>query len=49
MFLGALVGAALRPSLSQALGLLVALVLLVPVAVAAARLSRSRPAWDDPL
>jgi len=48
MFLGALVGAALVLHVSQALGLLVAVVLLVPVAIAAARLSRSRPAWDDP-
>jgi uncharacterized membrane protein YoaK (UPF0700 family) len=48
MFLGALVGAALVLHASRALGLLVAVVLLVPVAVAAARLSRSRPAWDDP-
>jgi uncharacterized membrane protein YoaK (UPF0700 family) len=49
MFLGALVGAALVLHEGRALGLLVAVVLLVPVAVAAARLSRSRPAWDEPL
>jgi uncharacterized membrane protein YoaK (UPF0700 family) len=48
MFLGALVGAALVLHAGRTLGLLVAVVLLVPVAASAARLSRSRPAWDDP-
>jgi uncharacterized membrane protein YoaK (UPF0700 family) len=48
MFLGALVGALAALRVSKPLGLLFALVLLVPVAVVAARLSRSRPAWDEP-
>lgn len=48
MFAGALVGASLELHVSQALGLLVALVLLVIVAVAAGRLSRGGPAWDAP-
>jgi uncharacterized membrane protein YoaK (UPF0700 family) len=48
MFVGALVGAALELHVSQPLGLLVALVLLVVVAVAAGRLSRGGPAWDSP-
>jgi uncharacterized membrane protein YoaK (UPF0700 family) len=48
MFIGALVGAALELHVSQPLGLLVALVLLVVVATAAGRLSRGGPAWDSP-
>jgi uncharacterized membrane protein YoaK (UPF0700 family) len=48
MFLGALVGALLVLRVSQPLGLLVALVLMVSVALAAGRLSRGRPAWDQP-
>lgn len=46
MFVGALVGAAMVLHLSKPVGLLLAFVLLAPVAVAAARLSRSHPAWD---
>jgi uncharacterized membrane protein YoaK (UPF0700 family) len=48
MFLGALVGASAALRVSKPLGLLLALVLLVPVALVAARLARSRPAWDQP-
>jgi uncharacterized membrane protein YoaK (UPF0700 family) len=48
MFGGALVGAAAVLHLSRPLGLLFALVLLVPVGLAASRLSRHRPAWDQP-
>jgi len=48
MFAGALAGATLELRVSQPLGLLVALVLLVIVAVAAGRLSRGGPAWDRP-
>jgi uncharacterized membrane protein YoaK (UPF0700 family) len=48
MFAGALAGATLELRVSQPLGLLVALVLLVIVAVAAGRLSRGGPAWDSP-
>jgi uncharacterized membrane protein YoaK (UPF0700 family) len=47
MFAGALVGAMLVLHVHVALPLLLALVLLVPVAVAAGRLSRSKPAWDQ--
>ena len=46
MFLGGLIGAATVLHVAKPLGLVFALVLLVPVSVAAARLSRSRPAWD---
>ncbi len=49
MFVGALVGAVLELRVSRPLGLLVALVLLVTVAVSAGRLSRGGPAWDGPL
>ncbi len=48
MFVGALVGAVLELRVSRPLGLLVALVLMVAVAVAAGRLSRQAPSWDDP-
>jgi uncharacterized membrane protein YoaK (UPF0700 family) len=48
MFVGALVGASLELHVSQPLGLVVALVLLVIVALAAGRLSRGGPAWDSP-
>jgi uncharacterized membrane protein YoaK (UPF0700 family) len=48
MFVGALVGAALELHVSQPLGLLVALVLLLTVALSAGRLSRGGPAWDTP-
>jgi uncharacterized membrane protein YoaK (UPF0700 family) len=48
MFIGALVGATLELHVSQPLGLLVALVLLVTVALAAGRLSRGGPVWDTP-
>jgi uncharacterized membrane protein YoaK (UPF0700 family) len=48
MFVGALVGAALVLHVSQPLGLLVALVLLVVVALAGGRLSRGGPVWDSP-
>ena len=48
MFVGALIGALTELKVSQPLGLLLALVLLVTVAVAAAHLSRARPAWDRP-
>ena len=48
MFAGALAGAATVLHLSRPLGLLFAVILLVPVGVAAARLSRSRPEWDRP-
>ncbi len=48
MFVGALVGATLELHVSQPLGLLVALVLLVVVALAAGRLSRGAPLWDSP-
>jgi len=46
MFVGALVGACLVLHVGRPLGLLVALLLLLPVTVAADRLSRSHPAWD---
>ena len=46
MFVGALGGAYLVLHVSRPLDLLVALMLLVPVTVAADRLSRSHPAWD---
>jgi hypothetical protein len=46
MFAGAMVGTLLVLHVHVALPLLVAVVLLVPVAAAAARLSRSKPAWD---
>ncbi len=49
MFLGALVGALAALRVSRPLGLVFALCLLVPVAVVAARLSRTRPAWDQPI
>jgi uncharacterized membrane protein YoaK (UPF0700 family) len=48
MFLGALVGALAELKVSQPLGLLLATVLLVTVAVTAGRLSRGGPAWDRP-
>jgi uncharacterized membrane protein YoaK (UPF0700 family) len=48
MFLGALIGAACELRVSQPLGLLIASVVLVTVAVSAARLSRGRPLWDSP-
>jgi uncharacterized membrane protein YoaK (UPF0700 family) len=48
MFAGALAGAFLVLHVSKPLGLLVALVLLVVVAVAAGRLSRGGPVWDSP-
>jgi uncharacterized membrane protein YoaK (UPF0700 family) len=48
MFLGALIGAVAELHVSRPLGLLVAMVLLVVVAVGAAHLSRSGPAWDRP-
>jgi uncharacterized membrane protein YoaK (UPF0700 family) len=48
MFVGALVGATLVLQVSRSLGLLVALVLLLAVALAAARLSRDAPVWDAP-
>ncbi len=47
MFVGALVGAATILHASRPLSLAIALVLLVPVAVLAGRLSRTRPAWDQ--
>jgi uncharacterized membrane protein YoaK (UPF0700 family) len=46
MFVGALVGALSVLHVSKPLGLLFALVLLVPVAATAGRLSRSHPVWD---
>jgi uncharacterized membrane protein YoaK (UPF0700 family) len=46
MFLGALAGAVAVLHARHALPLLFALVLLVPVAIGAGRLSRSKPAWD---
>ena len=46
MFCGAVVGALCVLHLGRAVGLAFALVLLVPVALVAARLSRPRPAWD---
>ena len=46
MFIGALVGALCQLHLAEPVGLVVVLVLLVPVAVAATHLSRSRPPWD---
>ncbi|MGO8871474.1 MAG: YoaK family protein [Acidimicrobiales bacterium] len=46
MFVGALIGASLVLHVAKPLGLLLALVLLVPVTVAAATLARSGPAWD---
>ena len=46
MFVGALVGAACVLHVGKPVGLLVALVLLVPVAGVAGKLSRARPAWE---
>jgi uncharacterized membrane protein YoaK (UPF0700 family) len=43
---GALIGALVVFHVDRPLDLVVALALLVPVAVAAGRLSRSGPAWD---
>jgi uncharacterized membrane protein YoaK (UPF0700 family) len=48
MFGGALIGALTVVHLGKPVGLLVAAVLLVPVAVVAERLSRPTPAWDRP-
>ncbi len=48
MFVGALIGAVTELRVSQPLGLLLALLLLIGVALAAAHLSRGRPAWDSP-
>jgi uncharacterized membrane protein YoaK (UPF0700 family) len=48
MFVGALIGAYAVLHLSKPLGLLIALILLVPVTVIAGRLSRSHPVWDQP-
>jgi uncharacterized membrane protein YoaK (UPF0700 family) len=48
MFLGALIGAVTELHVSRPLGLLIAMVLLMVVAVSAAHLSRGRPAWDRP-
>ena len=47
MFVGALIGAFCVLHLSRPAGLVVALVLLAPVAVIAGRLSRSHPAWEE--
>jgi uncharacterized membrane protein YoaK (UPF0700 family) len=49
MFVGALVGAFLVLHVSRPLGLLCALILLVPVAVSSAHLSRAHPAWEQPV
>ena len=46
MFCGAVVGALCVLHLGKAVGLAFALVLLVPVALVAGRLSRPHPAWD---
>ena len=46
MFVGALVGAALVLHADKPLALLVALVVLVPIAVMAGTLSRAHPVWD---
>jgi uncharacterized membrane protein YoaK (UPF0700 family) len=46
MFTGALVGAFFVLHVTKWLGLMVALLLLVPVTLAAGRLSRSNPIWD---
>jgi uncharacterized membrane protein YoaK (UPF0700 family) len=46
MFVGALIGAFTVLHVSKPLGLLIALVLLVPVTIVAGRLSRPHPAWD---
>jgi uncharacterized membrane protein YoaK (UPF0700 family) len=48
MFLGALVGALTELKVSRPLGLLIATVLLVTVAVSAAHLSKDQPQWDRP-
>jgi uncharacterized membrane protein YoaK (UPF0700 family) len=48
MFVGALVGALTELRVSRPLGLLIAVILLVIVAVGAARLSKDRPEWDRP-
>jgi uncharacterized membrane protein YoaK (UPF0700 family) len=48
MFGGALVGAAIVIHGNKPLGLLIAAVLLVVVAVMAGSLSRTRPVWDKP-
>ncbi len=48
MFAGALVGAATVIHGNRPVDLLVVVVLLVPVTLVAARLSRSAPAWDQP-
>jgi uncharacterized membrane protein YoaK (UPF0700 family) len=48
MFGGALAGAAVILHVHRALSLVFALGLLVPVAAASHRLSRSRPVWDEP-
>jgi uncharacterized membrane protein YoaK (UPF0700 family) len=48
MFAGALIGAFTVIKVDRPVGLLLALVLLVSVAVIAALLSRSRPTWDEP-
>ena len=47
MFSGAVVGALCVLHLGKPVGLVFVLVLLVPVAVFAGRLSRSRPVWDE--
>ena len=47
LFIGALTGALVVFHVDRPVDLVVALALLVPVAVAVGRLSRSRPAWDD--
>jgi uncharacterized membrane protein YoaK (UPF0700 family) len=48
MFSGALVGAAIVVHGNKPLGLLIAVVLLVVVAVTAGSLSRAQPVWDRP-
>ena len=48
MFAGALIGALTVIKVDKPVGLLLALILLVSVAVIAALLSRSRPTWDEP-
>ena len=47
MFVGALIGAFCVLHLSKPAGLVVALLLLAPVAIVAGRLSRSHPAWEQ--
>ncbi len=47
MFVGALIGAFCVLHLSKPAGLVVALLLLAPVALVAGRLSRSHPAWEQ--